>query len=266
MPIMKMPNFKQLQHITPLKTARSEEVRLPVWKLAGALWLLSGGLAHGTPQAPSAILEQLLEQDARQSLDDYMQQQGWPATTGEFRVWLAPAADHLPPCASSNLSLQAGGQYRQPWGRRPYLIECADPAWQVRGRVEVSLLLPVWVAARDIAKGHAIGASDLIEKEVDVSRIQRGFIPSNRSLRGHKSNRHLRTGQLIGELDLQKSWSVKQGEGVLIRAGEGEFSATTRGEALENGGIGDGIRVKNLSSGKQIQAWVIDTGEVETRF
>lgn len=241
-------------------------MRLPVWKLAGALWLLSGSPAHGEPQAQSDFLEQLLERDARQSLDDYIAQQRWPATTGMFRVWLAPSADHLPPCPSGNISLQAGGLYRQPWGRRPYLIECTDPAWQVRGRVEVSLLLPVWVAARDIAKGQSISASDLVEKALDVSRIQRGFTPSNHSLLGHKSNRHLRSGQLIGELDLQKVWAVKQGEGVLIRAGEGEFSATTRGEALENGGIGDGIRVKNLSSGKEIQAWVTDTGEVETRF
>ncbi|ANB70680.1 flagellar basal body P-ring formation chaperone FlgA [Aeromonas sp. FDAARGOS 1417] len=263
---MKRPDIKRLAHLINLNTARNEEVRLPVWKLAGVLWLLSGAPAHGTPQAQSDMLEQLLEQDARKSLEGYITQQGWPVTTGEFRVWLAPSVEHLPPCPSHSLSLQAGGQYRQPWGRRPYLIECTDPAWQVRGRVEVSLLLPVWVAARDIAKGQAISASDLVEKELDVSRIQRGFIPSNHSLLGHKSNRHLRSGQLIGELDLQKSWTVKQGEGVLIRAGKGEFSATTRGEALENGRIGDGIKVKNLSSGKQIQAWVVDKGEVETRF
>ncbi|MFM5399060.1 flagellar basal body P-ring formation chaperone FlgA [Aeromonas veronii] len=263
---MKIPSFKRLPCTIHCKQMRNEEVRLPVWKWSGILWLLLSALAHGAPQAQSAMLEQLLEQDARQSLDDYITQQGWPATSGEFKVWLAPSAEHLPPCPSHSLSLQAGGQYRQPWGRRPYLIECTDPAWQVRGRVEVSLLLPVWVAARDIAKGQAISASDLVEKELDVSRIQRGFTPSNHSLLGHKSNRHLRSGQLIGELDLQKSWAVKQGEGVLIRAGKGEFSATTRGEALDNGGIGDGIRVKNLSSGKEIQAWVTDIGEVETRF
>ena len=149
---MKRPDIKRLQHIINLKTARNEEVRLPVWKLAGVLWLLSGSPAHGEPQAQSDLLELLLEQDARKSLDDYIAQQRWPATTGEFRVWLAPSADHLPPCPSGNISLQAGGLYRQPWGRRPYLIECTDPAWQVRGRVEVSLLLPVWVAARGYRK------------------------------------------------------------------------------------------------------------------
>ncbi len=36
--------------------------------------------------------------------------------------------------------------------------------------------------------------------------------------------------------------------------------------ALTNAAIGEGVRVRNLSSGKEIQAWVIDKGEVETRF
>lgn len=96
--------------------------------------------------------------------------------------------------------------------------------------------------------------------------MQRGFVPTSESLVGSKSNRNLRMGQLIGELDLQKAWAIREGEGVLIRASQDGFSATTRGRALANGAIGEGIRVKNLSSGKEIQAWVIDKGEVETRF
>ena len=161
---------------------------------------------------------------------------------------------------------QAGGQYRQPWGRRPYLVECTEPAWQLRARVEVTLMLPVWVTAQEIQKGQTIGPGDLLEKSLDVSRLQRGFVPSNESLVGSKSTRHLRMGQLVGELDLQLAWAVRAGEGVLIRAGQQGFSATTRGTALTNAAIGEGVRVRNLSSGKEIQAWVIDKGEVETRF
>ena len=92
------------------------------------------------------------------------------------------------------------------------------------------------------------------------------MLPTSDSLVGSKSHRHLRMGQLIGELDLQKAWAVQEGEGVLIRAGQEGFSATTRGKALESGAIGDGIRVRNSQSGKEIQTWIIEKGEVETRF
>ena len=65
---------------------------------------------------------------------------------------------------------------------------------------------------------------------------------------------------------MQKPWAIEKNQGVLIRASDGSFSATTRGEALESGAIGDAIKVRNSRSGKVIQAWVVGRGEVETRF
>ncbi len=238
----------------------------PIWKQAGLLLLLL--LALPLRAEPATLAQRLsdgLQADATAALDAYLRQQGWPRTPAEYQVWLSPAVAHLPECRQA-VRFQAGGQYRQPWGRRPYLVECTEPAWQLRARVEVTLMLPVWVTAREVQKGQTLQAGDLVEKSLDVSRLQRGFFPSSHPLVGSKSTRQLRMGQLIGELDLQQAWAVRAGEGVLIRAGQQGFSATTRGKALTNGAIGEGIRVRNLSSGKEIQAWVIDKGEVETRF
>ncbi|WOX52126.1 lateral flagellar basal body P-ring formation protein LfgA [Aeromonas sp. CD] len=266
MPTMKNLYFRWLQRQQWLITRIKGEALFPVWKRSNllALWLLSWSL-QAEPTALTRQLEALLQEDASQALHAYLQQQGWPAPEAEYQVWISPAVSHLPDC-SQPIRLQAGGLYRQPWGRRPYLAECVDPAWQIRARVEVTLMLPVWVTAQELPRGHVIRPGDLIEKSLEVSRLQRGFVPTSESLVGNKSNRNLRMGQLIGELDLQKAWAIREGEGVLIRAGQDGFSATTRGRALANGAIGEGIRVKNLSSGKEIQAWVIDKGEVETRF
>lgn len=266
---MKSRYFRWLGYRQWLTSQTKGEALFPIWKwvrlLALPLALLLGQPVWAETTPLSEQLEIELKADATAALDDYLQQQGWPSTQAEYQIWLSPAVTHLPPC-QQEVRLQAGGQYRQPWGRRPYLIECTEPAWQLRARVEVSLMMPVWVTAREIQKGRTIQPADLVEKELDVSRLQRGFIPSNHSPVGSKSNRHLRMGQLISELDLQKAWAVQEGEGVLIRAGQAGFSATTRGKALESGAIGDGIRVRNNQSGKEIQAWVIEKGEVETRF
>ncbi|WP_329611308.1 lateral flagellar basal body P-ring formation protein LfgA [Aeromonas caviae] len=238
----------------------------PIWKRTGLLALLLLALPlRAEPVSLAQRLSDGLTADATAALDDYLRQQGWPRPPADYQVWLSPAVAHLPDCRQA-VRYQAGGQYRQPWGRRPYLVACTEPAWQLRARVEVTLKLPVWVTAREIQKGQTIGPEDLVEKSLEVSRLQRGFVPSTDDLTGSKSTRHLRMGQLISELDLQKSWAVREGEGVLIRAGQGNFSATTRGKALESGAIGDGVRVRNTRSGKEIQAWVIDKGEVETRF
>ena len=266
---MKTRYFRWSGHRLRLRAQAKGEALFPIWKWGGLLGLLLGLLLTQPVRAESvslsAQLETELKADATAALDDYLQQQGWPETRADYQVWLSPAVAHLPPCQQA-VRYQAGGQYRQPWGRRPYLVECTEPAWQLRARVEVTLMLPVWVTAQEIQKGQTIGPGDLLEKSLDVSRLQRGFVPSSESLVGSKSTRHLRMGQLIGELDLQLAWAVRVGEGVLIRAGQPGFSATTRGTALTNAAIGEGVRVRNLSSGKEIQAWVIDRGEVETRF
>ncbi|AUY09508.1 MULTISPECIES: lateral flagellar basal body P-ring formation protein LfgA [Aeromonas] len=263
---MKNRCFRWSGHHPWLTRVTKGEALFPIGKRAGLLALLL--LALPSWAAPSSLSQQLtdgLRADAETALGEYLRQQAWPETQADYQVWLSPAVAHLPDCRQA-VRYQAGGQYRQPWGRRPYLVECTEPAWQLRARVEVTLMLSVWVTAREIQKGQTIGPGDLVEKSLEVSRLQRSFVPSNDDLVGSKSTRHLRMGQLIGELDLQQAWAVRAGEGVLIRAGQPGFSATTRGQALANGAIGEGIRVRNLGSGKEIQAWVIDKGEVETRF
>ncbi|WP_368181311.1 lateral flagellar basal body P-ring formation protein LfgA [Aeromonas sp. R7-5] len=263
---MKNRCFRWSGHHPWLTRVTKGEALFPIGKRAGLLALLL--LALPSWAATSSLSQQLtdgLRADAETALGEYQRQQGWPETRADYQVWLSPAVAHLPACRQA-VRFLAGGQYRQPWGRRPYLVECTEPAWQLRARVEVTLMLPVWVAARDIPKGHVIAPEDLLEKSLDASRLQRGFTHSSQPLAGSKSLRHLRMGQLVGELDLQQAWAVRAGEGVLIRAGQPGFSATTRGTALSNGAIGEGVRVRNLGSGKEIQAWVVDKGEVETRF
>jgi flagellar basal body P-ring formation protein FlgA len=269
MPTMKNHPVRPMAWPRTLPGTHQGEAGFPGRKWGGLLLMLllalSPGVQAQTETLDITALEQTLRQQAQRQLDDYLTLQRWQANRVDYQVWLAPAAAHLPPCRQA-LGLQAGGLYRQPWGRRPYLISCGDPQWQLRGRVDVSVFMSVWATAQEIAKGHPIQVADLVAKELEVSRIQRGFTPASLSLLEQKSGRRLRTGQLIGELDLQKQWAVRQGEGVLIRAGQGSFAATTRGEALENGAIGEGIRVRNNSSGREIQTWVLGKGEVETRF
>ncbi len=238
--------------------AMKEEVLFPMRKYLLALPLLLAWPAHAT-------LEQLLLDDARAELERYGQSQHWPTPESQFQVWVAPGASELPPCKQP-LMLEAGGQYREPFGRRPYLIRCGDPVWSLRGRVEVRVTLQVWRAARDIERGQPIGNGDLVSKPVEVSRLYRGFIPANRPLIGEQSSRKLRAGQLIGELDLKVRHAVERGQEVIIRAGSEGFSASMRGEALQDGVVGEAIRVRNLTSGKEVQAWVTGRGEVETRF
>src|SRR5690606_20873548 len=59
---------------------------------------------------------------------------------------------------------------------------------------------------------------------------------------------------------------VERGDNVVIRVAQGGIQASMRGVALQSGSLGEGILVRNLSSDKEITAWVVENGIVESRF
>jgi flagella basal body P-ring formation protein FlgA len=53
---------------------------------------------------------------------------------------------------------------------------------------------------------------------------------------------------------------------VLVRAGTDLISVTTNGKVMEDGRLGEEVRVLNMSSGKEIFATVKGPGQVEVIF
>ena len=207
---MKNRCFRWSGHHPWLTRVTKGEALFPIGKRAGLLALLL--LALPSWAAPSSLSQQLtdgLRADAETALGEHLRQQGWPETRADYQVWLSPAVAHLPACRQA-VRFQAGGQYRQPWGRRPYLVECTEPAWQLRARVEVTLMLPVWVTAQEIQKGQTIGPGDLLEKSLDVSRLQRGFVPDRAYNFGqcHHPTLSIAHIQLKHIVDLHARWRI----------------------------------------------------------
>ncbi|MGL4206058.1 MAG: flagellar basal body P-ring formation chaperone FlgA [Aeromonadaceae bacterium] len=261
---MRSSSYNQAARRFPLLA----EMGLPLRKLATRLIALV--LALGSQVLPAAEpeplpLQQQLERAARQRLEEYLQRQGWPAGQVTLHSWLAAGAAHLPPC-EGEVAIQPSNQSGLPWGRQLYQLSCHQPRWELNGRVELSLILPVWSAARDLPKGTPLRGDDLLLKELEVSRLHRDFTPGNQSLVGLKTRHQVRMGQLLSLAQLESPLLVQKGDTVLIRAGGEEFAVSMQGQALEGGHLGEGIKVRNLSSGREIQAWVIEQGVVETRF
>ena len=60
--------------------------------------------------------------------------------------------------------------------------------------------------------------------------------------------------------------AVEKGDRVIIKAENNIILITASGKALEEGGIGDQIRVMNTSSGKEIVATIKKPDLVEVEF
>lgn len=73
-------------------------------------------------------------------------------------------------------------------------------------------------------------------------------------------------GKLLSWRDFSKRTRVRKGEVVEVSASEGALSISMKGLALQNGGVGDIVTVRNLESRKDISALVIADNRVQVRF
>lgn len=251
--------------ITP--TRPGAETRLPLFvHRAGLLfWLLLPLTSHGS-EAQLRELLQHLEQDARTRLTSTLQQRGWQAQQLAVIASLPEGALHLPDCQQPP-RLQRTNAQSEPWGKQYYQVFCDAPSvWQTRAEVKVELLLEVWTARQPLGKQHTLTSDDVQPTVLDVTRMHRSFTPSSTSLLGFRTLRRMRPGQVLSADRLAAPLAVHKGEQVQIYARKQGFSASMPGEALEDGALGEEIRVRNTRSAKVLNAVVSATAEVETRF
>lgn len=134
----------------------------------------------------------------------------------------------------------------------------------IRSQLSIKALLPV--PAQTLSRGHVINAEDLIQKWVNYPNSQIQVITSQSQLIGKRVKHKLRRLRPIQVKQLVANIWVAAGEHVIIEASTEGFSANMKGKALQSGGEGQAIKVRNLSSGKVILAYPIGKGKVKTRF
>lgn len=145
-------------------------------------------------------------------------------------------------------------------------LRCQTPApWTIYVPVRVELLGEVLALSRPLARNHVIGGDDLTMREVDLSKLHRGHYQVIDEIVGHRLRRSAQADTIITPDLLTVPLLVNRGQRVSIVGGSGTVQVSVSGEALADGAEGDRIRVRNLSSGKVLQARVIAEGTVTTR-
>lgn len=125
-----------------------------------------------------------------------------------------------------------------------------------------SLMMQVPTPRVRINPGDVIREEDLAWTEVSSERRQRDWVLSVEPLVGKTPKRVLFPNAPVSESSLKTPDLVHKNDPVsmLYRTDFMELRAT--GTALESGGANEVIRVKNLDSGRMVQATVVRPGEV----
>ena len=123
------------------------------------------------------------------------------------------------------------------------------------GKVKVFTQLPV--AARDMKAGQIITSDDVLTKRVPQlpnARITDSL--KTEDLIGKEVKKSLRSGQTIQPNDVREQVMVAKGKIVTLNFTKSGIILSTQGKALENGGLGDTVRVMNSQSKTVVQGTV----------
>lgn len=125
------------------------------------------------------------------------------------------------------------------------------------------------VAGRRIEKDEVLTTA-LLHAERRLIRGDEGYLTWQEAVSGKKALRILSPGQVLRQTDVEPAEGnpvlVKQRDVVKLTARIGTVVVTATGEALQEGRVGQWIRVRNLSSNTVVQGRVVDRAFVEVEY
>ena len=109
--------------------------------------------------------------------------------------------------------------------------------------------------ARSVPKGVMLTAEDLVLAAAGT-RSPDGIFTDPADVVGRRTKAALGEGKPVLLRQLEPVWLIAKGNPVVLVAKAGGLAVSAPAEALEDGGMGDVIRVLNLSSQREIKAVV----------
>lgn len=134
----------------------------------------------------------------------------------------------------------------------------------ISGRV--SVIKEVVKASRNINRGDIITAEDIVLVSEKCKHSSKNPFTNTNDIIGKRATRRIQADQVIQTGMFESPPAVEKGGRVVIKAENNNLLITAMGKALEEGCVGDYIRVMNVSSGKEIIAMVKRTDLVEVQF
>lgn len=132
--------------------------------------------------------------------------------------------------------------------------------FSLRGRAAISV--PVMMPVRRIEAGEIVTDADLAPVMMPVSALNLHVLMTSREMVGKEVRRSLMAERPVVSQSLIAPLVVKRGAAVLISLSEGRLALTSPGKSLEDGGLGQVIRVQNTYSNKTLHALVVGDGHV----
>ncbi|GAB3375246.1 flagellar basal body P-ring formation protein FlgA [Spongiibacter taiwanensis] len=170
-------------------------------------------------------------------------------------------ADRLDPrskLAKCDAALEAflppGGRIKR---RTTVGVRCTSgQAWKIYVPVSIAAYTKVMVARYPIAPGSLIRAEDVSWSKRDIATLGYGYLRSLEGRGGYRARYSIAQGAVLTPNMVEADSAIQKGQKVYLNSNTGGIKVTMAGIAMENAPLGGRIKVKNLSSGKQLEGVV----------
>ena len=246
----------QLRCLTKTDSLPAFHARWFGWVLALVLSHASLGFAADAPPAPSAF-------DALQT-----QAQQWASSQPSFQgraLHVAPIDNRI-----AVQSCQQSLQFDQPFpGQASVRVRCGQPIWQLyvtlnagnapaavaRNGLAAPSMQKVWVAKEMLKRGTVLTPAMFTATEMPAPGMESQLINDPKLIVNMELSRDLTPNTPLKTYDVKTAVLVRRGQEVQVTAGVGQgFLITMRAESLQDGGMGEQIRLKNSESGRSLTA------------
>jgi len=172
-------------------------------------------------------------------------------------------------------------QFEHPFPNQPAVrVRCAQPNWQLFVNVNAGqastqvnrpgappqVLYKVLVSKELLKRGTVITPDMFSESEMPAAGMENQIISDIKLLKNMQLMRDLTPNTPLRSYDVKTAVLVKRGQEVQVTAGEGQgFSITMRAEALQDGGLGEQIRLKNVESGRSLSGVITGPNAAKLR-
>lgn len=221
-----------------------------IFLLIGCLW---GGPTLAAPQQSHAAIRAAALAFAQ------AQSKNLP---GEVHIDITPIDRRLKlaPCDKLQSFLPAGAKLI---GKTSIGVRCdTKPGWSVFLQADIKVTVDLLVANRPIAQGTVLSPADFGLQRGELGRP--GLLTAPEQATGKVLKFSIGAGQVLRQDMLRAPLLIRQGQTVTLRARGNGFVVSQEGQALNNAGEGEIVRVR-LANSQVISARTVADGSAEVQ-
>lgn len=200
------------------------------------------------------IIQNKIEQYVLNELSNY--------TEGKVQVSADKIDSRLNLKACAEDKLEIFNPYQTPMlSSNTMAIKCIEQTnhWTLYVPIKITVLKTVLVSRNTLIKGKQVKDEDIYETEMDSQKLKLGYFTKKSDLIGLICKHDIAADNPFTPYNIELAKLIHKGEEVTIMATDNNLTVSMAGIALNEGSLGDMVKIKNLSSKRVIEAQV--TGE-----